>query len=198
MNWKEELINAKEEIIFLKRQDGIDFTEILMKKILQTKDNIDVLYIGGYQFLESFFLHKKGCDIVHIEVQYNGQEELIVFTKNKCQIHIYCRDRSSKKYEDKYFDIGILEQPFIEIPKVMKRCDQQIIVFPKYQNMKFINTSENVKVLEENEELPLDQRINNYRNKLFTELERIPMKDSTTMTRERIIGMIKSLDHIGR
>ncbi|HAT4302320.1 TPA: hypothetical protein I9089_002427 [Clostridium perfringens] len=196
MNWKEELLNAKEEVIYVNCKRGEGATTTIIEKILNTDKDIKVLYIGNYKTIEDKLLkitQEENSLISTLDTDYRVREAFVVTTnKNKIKIKCIMSDIFIKGIN---YDIGISDGYYLDIPDSIKGCKQQIIILPpdeEYKTKRLISSDES------KEELPLTQRINNYRKNLFTELENIPMNDKTTMTRERIIGMIKSLDHIGR
>lgn len=196
MNWKEELLNAKEEVIYVNCKRGEGVTTTIIEKILNTDKDIKVLYIGNYKTIEDKLLkitQEENSLISTLDTDYRVREVFVVTTnKNKIKIKCIMSDIFIKGIN---YDIGISDGYYFGIPDSIKGCKQQIIILPpneEYKTKRLISSDES------KEELPLTQRINNYRKNLFTELENIPMNDKTTMTRERIIGMIKSLDHIGR
>lgn len=194
MNWKKELLNAKEEFIWIKYERGEGATYAVVEKILNTDKDINVLYIGNYRTLEDKLMELKEKDvsiIAKLETNYRDRKAFVKTIFGN-EIRIICTTNNTFKGGN--FDIGISDGLHIDIPEAIKECKQKIIILPEeeYRTKRLINSD---KVLGK---LPLNERIENYKKELFTELENIPMNDKTTMTRERIIGMIKSLDHIGR
>lgn len=200
MNWKEELINAKEEVIYVKHKRGEGVTATVIEKLLNTDKDISVLYVGNYVVVEDILLkiwHSKDKRIFNLETNYRTREIIVNLTNNKW-IKIICTrveeaDENFKRGIN--FHIGVSDNLDFSMPQIIKRCRQKIIILPDTDltSFRLINSD---KIKEENKELTLDKRIENYKKELFNELEGMPMNDKTTMTRERIISMIRSLDQI--
>lgn len=207
MNWKEELLNAKEEVVYVKYKRGEGATYTVIEKLLNTDKDLCVLYLGNYYIVEdilSKLYRNKDKRIESLLCSIENREIIVNLINNKW-LKIVCTRLENADENFKRglrFHIGIADNSDFSMPKILNRCKQKIIIMSDEGTTSFrIINSDKVKEKlnkDENQELSLTQRINNYRKKLFTELENIPMNDKTTMTRERIIGMIKSLDHIGR
>ncbi|XZH34210.1 hypothetical protein ACSW8L_15935 (plasmid) [Clostridium perfringens] len=207
MNWKEELLNAKEEVVYVKYKRGEGATYTVIEKILNTDKDLCVLYLGNYYIVEdilSKLYRNKDKRIESLLCSIENREIIVNLINNKW-LKIVCTRLENANESFKRglkFHIGIADNSDFSMPKILNRCKQKIIIMSDEDTTSFrIINSDKVKEKlnkDENQELSLTQRINNYRKKLFTELENIPMNDKTTMTRERIIGMIKSLDHIGK
>lgn len=207
MNWKEELLNAKEDLIYVKYKRGEGATYTVIEKLLNTNKDLCVLYLGNYYIVEdilSKLYRNKDKRIESLLCSIENREIIVNLINNKW-LKIVCTRLENADENFKRglrFHIGIADNSDFSMPKILNRCKQKIIIMSDEGTTSFrmINSDKVKEKLnkDENQELSLTQRINNYRKKLFTELENIPMNDKTTMTRERIIGMIKSLDHIGK
>lgn len=194
MNWKKELLNAKEELIWVKYERGEGATYTVVEKILNTDKDINVLYIGNYRTLEDKLIELKEKDVSIIAKLETNHRDRKAFVKTIFGKEINIKCTANNTFKGGNFDIGISDGLHIDIPEAIKECKQKIIILPEeeYRTKRLINSD---KVLGR---LPLNERIENYKKELFNELERIPMNDKTTMTRERLISMIRSLDYIKR
>lgn len=207
MNWKEELLNAKEENIYVKfdsmnqlQENKTRVIKTIMKKIYEEKmknkndQEIKLMTLGIYvnDFID-IFKDIQGYYSVNSECQRlispdnNLPSNICRITFGSNVIYVHCLQYDDYLDDLQKYDMCIL---FLHHKLKTKNVKQMIYLSDKFDDVDLYT----IKFTEEKP--PLTKRIEYYIEKLFLELEEIPMKDKTTMTRERIIGMINDLENL--
>lgn len=188
--WKEDLINAKEKLIFVNYKRGEGATTTILNKILKTNKNIKVLYIGSLnkQYIsEKLRWSPNAWKVIH-------RDNYVKITKpNNIVIELIYKRHTSRIDEKDCYDICISDCVYTIVPEFMfKQCEQVIMIMPDLKDLKIINS--NKFLSNQKSELSFEEQIKLQKIKLLKELDGIPCNQNTTITREKIVGMLKKLN----
>lgn len=197
--WQKELINANENVIYVKHQRGDGVTTALLQKILNDNDNFSVLAIGWNARYIADMLNNdfvlRDRKIRNIRVENVRQVVISMDYGNKITINCYYNIQELER--GKKFKYGICEGVCLDIPYNMNSvCNNIILVLPddNYSKVKLIDTTDAKKEEKRTPKEIIEDNI----VKILNELDELKCNPNTTMTRERLIHMIRDLEEIKR
>ena len=207
MNWKEELLNAKEEVVYVKfdsydqlQENKSRVIKTIMQKVYEEKiknknnQEIKLMTLGIYvddfidifKDIQSYYFANSECQRL-ISPDNNLPSNICRIIFGGSVIYVHCLQYDNYLDDLQKYDMCIL---FLHYKLKTKNTKQMIYLSDKFDDVDLYT----IKFTEE--KLPLAKRIEHYVEKLFLELEEIPMNDKTTMTRERLITMINNLEDL--
>lgn len=193
-NWKKELINAKEKLIYVNYKRGEGATTTILDKILRSDKDIKVLYIGclDKQIIEEYLKYT----FYKYDIIYKNHYIKITKPNNTIIELTYKSNISEELNRGIHYDICISDCVYTIVPEIMCNiCEQIIMIMPDSDNLKIINSN---KILsEQKSKLSIEKQIELQKIKLLKELDELPCQQSTTITREKLINMLSMLDCIG-
>ena len=210
MGWKEDLYRTKKENIYMKfnsmnqlQENKVEVIYTILQKIYdekiknKNKQKVEIMILGIHpvDFVIAFdnviknsdyrFINSECSRMISSNDGLPSNECIITFDNNT--IFVNCLDYDDYLDNLQKYDVCVL----ILSHKVRtKGTKQMIYLSDKFED----NDLYTIKFTEKN--LPLEDKMEHYIEKLFLELEEIPMNEKTTMTRERIITMINNLEDL--
>lgn len=190
--YQQKLLNSDKKIVMCNWERGNGKTHAIMQKILQSEGNWvfitntvhskqNLMYDKISQALKSY-----GKGFV---LETRGNMIALTFVCEK-KIHIYFENANTFRYGIKYdyvvFDDEIVDIEVIRQAKTIRGL-KQIIIATTDEDFEYIDDGNNLTIDKENW---IEQQI----KELMIEFSNISKNERTTMTREKILGMIKQLE----
>lgn len=200
--WKEELINAKEEIIYVKHERGDGATTTILNKILNSDKDLNVLYYGvrswGKRHLELIRENKKLMDLIDTYNSINEGSINKFVLKNGSTIKIYysiedkIRVSNNNELRGITFDMGVSDGLHFSIPNMLLDCKQKIVVLADHETYPSILIDSQ----KDRKKKSFDELIQEENMKLAIELLQANHSNNTALYRKSLVEMIEKLHNL--